>query len=224
WNVVSENNARADKSDVDKVLNGIEKLKCGKVASAKGDQLDRFNLQKGKGITVTAFGAGGKSGAPVAEFTIGKSSEDYKFAFLKLPKESSIRKIEGSTSDFDAGYDNTWRDKSILDEGDAAKIEQIEITGPKGAVVLVRGKEEGPKDAAAPPKEDAAAGGEAASGDATKPDAAKTDAAKAATKPEKEVKEQYWELEQPTKARAKKWLGDNAATNLAKLECDSFFT
>jgi hypothetical protein len=223
WNLASENNFRADKADVDKVLNGIQKLKCGKEASTKGDQLERFNLQKGKGITVTAYGAGGKSGAPVAEFTIGKSTDDYKFAFLKLPKENSIRKVEGATSDFESGYDNTWRDKNVYDNGDAGKIEQMEVTGPKGVVTLVRGKEEGPKDAPpAPPTPPTDAAN--TSGDASNPDTTKPDAAKPATKPEKEVKEQFWELEQPTKARAKKWLGDNMANYLNKLDCDSFFT
>src|SRR5215470_6029707 len=46
WNVASDGSFRADKSDVDRVLNGIEKLKRGKQASAKGDNLERFNLQK----------------------------------------------------------------------------------------------------------------------------------------------------------------------------------
>jgi hypothetical protein len=215
WNIASEGNFRADKADVDRVLNGIEKLKQGKAASSKGDNLERFNLQKGKGIVVAAYGAGGKSGTPVANFTIGKSADDWKFAYVKLPNESMVRKVEGSTSDFESGYDNTWRDKTIFDDGDAAKVEQVEITGPKGSVLLARGKEEGPKEGAAPSVPDATG-----FKDPDKPDAAKPPA----TKPEKEVKEQYWELQQPTKARAKKWLGDNIATNLSKLECDSFFT
>jgi len=67
-------------------------------------------------------------------------------------------------------------------------------------------------------------------GSKTATDVAKTDALKSdtpkpdATKPEQEVKETYWTLTVPIQGRAKKWLADNLATHVAKLECDSFFT
>jgi hypothetical protein len=225
WNLVNDGNFRADKADVDRVLNGIEKLKRGKVASNRTDKLDAFNLQKGKAIEVTAYGAGGKSSAPVAAFSIGKSGDEWKFAFVRLAggKDVAVRKVEGSTSDFEAGYDNTWRDKTIFDLGDAAKIEEVTITGAKGPVTLQRQKEMGPKDgdkpanaAGADPTDIAAKAGAPPDATGDKPDAPK--------KPEQEVKETYWQITAPTAGKAKKWLGDNIATNLAKLDCASFFT
>jgi len=214
WNLVNDGNFRADKSDVDRVLNGIEKLKFGKVASSRTDKLDDFNLQKGKAIEVTAYGAGGKTSAPIAAFSIGKAGDDWKFAFVRLAGTGQpVSKVEGSTSDFDPGYDNTWRDKSIFDYGDAAKIEEVTITGSKGPVTLLRQKEMGPKD----PKPE--------NGDstATSGDTPKSDPPNAA-KPEQEVKETYWQITVPISGKAKKWHGDNIATNLAKLDCSSFFT
>jgi len=214
WNLVNDGNFRADKGDVDRVLNGIEKLKFGKVASTRTDKLDEFNLQKGKAIEVTAYGAGGKTSAPLAAFSIGKAGDDWKFAFVRTGTDATIRKVEGSTSDFDPGYDNTWRDKSIFDYGDAAKIEEVTITGSKGPVTLLRQKEMGPKD----PKPEN--GDPTATGGDTPP---KSDPPNAA-KPEQEVKETYWQITVPISGKAKKWHGDNIATNLAKLDCSSFFT
>ena len=225
WNLVNDGNFRADKGDVERVLNGIEKLKLGKVASSRTDKLDEFNLQKGKAIEVTAYGAGGKTSAPVAAFSIGKAGDDWKFAFVRLTgKDEPVRKVEGSTSDFDAGYDNTWRDKSIFDLGDPAKIEEVTLTGAKGPVTLLRQKEMGPKDGDKPAGakvdgDPASAGGSKEEGEThAPPDAG------AKSKPEQEVKETYWQITAPTTGKAKKWLGDNIASNLAKLECASFFT
>jgi len=227
WNVADDGNFRADKADVDRVLSGIEKLKQGKEMSTQVDNLDRFNLQKGKGIVVTAWGSGGKNGKPVANFTIGKAGDEWKFAFVRVTDEKAIRKVEGSTADFEAGYDNTWRDKTIYDHGDAAKVEEITITGPKGQVALVRKKEMGPKEDKNG-KSDAAGGDAAVKSDGDAKSGADGDATSATDgekkKPDQEVKETYWELTVPTEGRAKKWLADNIATHVGKLECDSFFT
>ncbi len=225
WNLVNDGNFRADKGDVERVLNGIEKLKFGKVASSRTDKLDEFNLQKGKAIEVTAYGAGGKTSAPIAAFSIGKAGDDWKFAFVRVTgTDTAIRKVEGSTSDFDPGYDNTWRDKTIFELGDAAKIEEVTITGAKGPVTLLRQKEMGPKDGEK--AEGTPVDGDPASAVGSKEEGethAPPDAA-AKPKPEQEVKETYWQITAPTSGKAKKWLGDNIATNLAKLECASFFT
>src|SRR5262249_54807727 len=137
WSLVNDGNFRADKAGVERVLNGIEKLKRGKVASARTDKLDSFNLQQGKAIAVTAYGAGGRSSAPVAAFSIGKAGDEWKFAFVRLASgsDTAVHKVEGSTSDFEPGYGSgTWRDKTIFDLGDAAKVEEVTITGPKGPV------------------------------------------------------------------------------------------
>ncbi len=222
WNLVNDGNFRADKADVERVLNGIEKLKRGKVASNRTDKLDEFGLQKGKAIDVKAYGAGGKSSAPVAAFSIGKVADDWKSAFVRLAgaSDTAIRKVEGSTGDFEPGYDNTWRDKSIFDYGDAAKIEEVTITGAKGPVTLLRQKEMGPKDPAKAENGAPAPGGDTPA----KSDPPKGDAPDAPAKPEQEVKETFWQITAPTAGKAKKWLADNIATNLAKLDCASFFT
>jgi hypothetical protein len=225
WNLVNDGNFRADKSDVDRVLNGIEKLKFGKVASSRTDKLDDFNLQKGKAIEVTAYGAGGKTSAPLAAFSIGKAGDDWKFAFVRLAgSDKEVRKVEGSTSDFDPGYDNTWRDKLIFELGDAAKIEEVTITGAKGPVTLLRQKEMGPRDGEKP--EGSKAEGDPAGhvGSEEEGETHVPPDTGAKPKPEQEVKETYWQITAPTSGKAKKWLGDNIATNLAKLECASFFT
>lgn len=224
WKLAGEGDLRADKSDVDRVLNGLEKLKQGKSVSSKADNLAAFNLDADKAVKVTVYGKEGKGGKPVADFAIGKNPQDWKTAFLKLPGENAIRKSEAASSDFEPGVDATWRDKTIFDQGPADKIEQVEIDGPKGAIVLAREKVLGPKEK----KDDAADPSKAA--DPT----AKTDEAKDPTKegesaagkegePETEVKEVVWNLVAPTPGRAKKWLADSIGNQLAKLECDSFF-
>jgi hypothetical protein len=208
WNVATEANARADLSDVNRVLDAVGHLKKGVVQMRSGDAVAKF---EGEATQVTVWGASGEGGTPLAQFSIGKIESDWRNAFLKLPNDAAVRKVEGSTSEFEPGVDNTWRDKTIFDRGAADKVAQVEIVGPKGTIVLAREKVMGPKEKPA--------------GDAKKPDAGEngsTDPKKDDAKEEQEVKETVWNLESPRKGRAKKWLCDSIAGYVAKLECESF--
>src|SRR5688572_6113878 len=227
WTVASEDGARADQNDVNKVLDAVAKLKKGRVRSSKAENLALYGLDDAKGIKVTVWGKGGKSGKPVAQFVVGKVTDDWRNVFLKLPDEGAIRFVEGSVGDFEAGTDSTWRDKTMFDLGAADQVAKIEITGPKGALVIERKKELGPK-------EPASEGGDATTDpakaeDSTKSEAEKTDKAAdaAAKEPDLEVKETYWVLSAPVEAgkepqRAKKWLCDSIAGYVSKLECEAF--
>ncbi len=202
WNVVSEGGARADTADVNKVLDAITRLKRGRVQTTRLENLSTYGLDDAKATKVTVWGKEGHSGKPAASFALGKIEGEWRFAFLKLPTEEAIRKVEGSVADYDAGSDNTWRDKTIYDLGPADKVAEVEILGPKGAIVLAREKVMGPKE-----KTDDASG--------EKPAETET--------PETEVKETVWNVVAPTPGRAKTWLCNSIAGYVAKLECDSFF-
>jgi hypothetical protein len=85
-------------------------------------------------------------------------------------------------------------------------------------VTLVRQKEMGPREPAdGKPTDPSKTIG-------FPPDGEKTDKPVTPAKPEQEVKETYWQITTPTAGKAKKWLGDNIASNLAKLDCATFFT
>jgi hypothetical protein len=228
WTVVSEGNARADQADVNKVLDAVTRLKRGKVSSTKGENLARYGLDASKAIKITVWGKGGRTGTPAASFSLGKIADDWRNAFLQLPGASEVRKIEGGVADYEPGTDETWRDKTMYDDGPAEKVAHVEIVGPKGAVVVERRKLMGPKDpakdgAAPEPTDPAKAAEPAKSEEGQAPDAT-------AKKPDEEVKETYWVLaSNPAGAdgqapRAKKWLCDSIAGYAAKLECDSFFS
>ncbi|MSR46536.1 MAG: DUF4340 domain-containing protein [Planctomycetes bacterium] len=206
WTVATESGGKADQALVDKVVGAIEKLKQGRVQSSSGDAVG-YGVEGAKAIKVIAWGAGGKSGAPVAEFALGKIDGEYKNSFLKLPNEKSIRKLEAATSDFGPSTGDTWRDKSMYSHGKTDKVAQVEIHGPNGAIVLKREKTMGEK---APAIE-----GETPPAEAATP---------AAPSGELEVKETYWVMVAPKEGRAKKWLCDSLAGHVAKLDCSAFLS
>jgi hypothetical protein len=233
WTVASEGAARADQNDVNKVLDAIVRLKKGKVASSNVERLGTYGLDEAKRTKVTAWGKEGREKAPVAAFVLGKAKDDWRNVFLRLPDESSIRKIEGSLSDFEPGSDDTWRDKTIFDHGPAEQVARIELNGPKGTVVLERRKVMGPKEPE-PGEEGGNKEGEAAAGSGEEVAAKSKEGEGAdgeaeqeggqAPKVEQEVKEKYWMMIAPQEARAKTWLCDSIAGYVAKLECESFGT
>ena len=204
WKVVTESGGKADPALVDKLLGAIEKLKQGREASSSGDGV-AYGVEGAKAIEVTAWGAEGTSGKPLAQFALGKIDNDWRNAFLRLPGEKRIRKVEASATDFGPATGDSWRDKSIYAHGEADKVAQVEIVGPNGAIVLKRDKVMGEKapstDGSTPPGE----GG-----------------ADSATTPELEVKETVWNVVAPKEGRAKKWLCDSIAGYAAKLECSAF--
>lgn len=203
WTVVTEGGGKADTTLVDKVLGAIEKLKQGRVQSSSGDAMS-YGVDGPKAIRVKAWDAAGTGAKPIAEFALGKIEGDWRNAFLQLPGERQIRKVEAATSDFGPTAGDSWRDKTIYDHGAADKVMQVEITGPNGAIVMKREQVMGEKPPAAEPTTPV---GE---GDA----AAKT--------PELEVKETVWNIVAPKEGRAKKWLCDSIAGYVAKLECSAF--
>jgi len=202
WTVATESGGKADQALVDKALGALEKLKQGRVVSSSGDPV-AYSVDGPKAIVVTAWGAGGPSSAPVAKFALGKAENDWRNCFLKLPGESSIRSVEANVGDFGPTTGDTWRDKTLYAHGETEKVEQVEVAGPNGVIVLKREKVMGEKA----PAESATAEGEAKPAD---PAAAK------------EVKEVVWNLVAPKEGRAKKWLCDSLAGYAAKLECSEF--
>ncbi|MBL8842490.1 MAG: DUF4340 domain-containing protein [Planctomycetes bacterium] len=195
WKVVTENDGRADQTLVDKLLGAVEKLKKGRGQSSQGD-LARYGLEGDQAVHVTLWGAAGKSAAPIVRFALGKIDNDWRNAFLKLPDEKLIRKVEASTADFGPSSGDTWRDKTMYDHGAADQIASLEVLGSAGATVLAREKVMGEKAVA-----------EGATPPAT---------------PELEVKETVWNVVAPKQGRAKKWLCDSIAGYAAKLECSAF--
>lgn len=225
WIVGGDAQARADANDVKKVLDAVGRLKKGKPVSSKTDNLAAYGLDDAHAIRVKAWGAGGKDGTPLVSFALAKIPDDYANVFLRLDGAAEpVRRAEGSIGDFEPGYDNTWRDKSIFDHGAADGVEQIEILGSEGALVLVREKVMGPKDAgdgsdpADPTDPKVSTEPDPAAG-ATDPAAAESGA-----EPELEVKETKWKMVAPEQGPAKKWMCDSIAGTVSKLECDSFHT
>ncbi len=211
WKVVSEAGGTADQTQVDKLLGAIEKLKQGREASSSGDGV-AYGVEGAKAILVTAWGAEGTSGKPMAQFALGKIENEWRNAFLRLPGEKRIRKVETSTTDFGPTTGDSWRDKSIYKHGETDQVVQVEIAGPNGAIVVKREKLMGEK---APATDGATTDG------ATPPADGSADGA---ITPELEVKETVWNVVAPKEGRAKKWLCDSIAGYAAKLECSAFHT
>lgn len=202
WSVATEGGGKADVALVDKALGAVEKLKQGRVVSSSGDPL-QYSVDGPKSIQVTVWGAGGPAAAPVAKFALGKAEDDWRNCFLKLPGKTAIRSVEGDIGDFSPTTGDTWRDKTLYDHGATEKVEQVEVAGPNGVIVVKREKVMGEKT----PADGAAAEVEATPAD---PTAAK------------EVKELVWNVVAPKEGRAKKWLCDSLAGYAAKLECSAF--
>ena len=202
WSVATEAGGKADVALVDKALGAIAKLKQGRVVSSSGDPL-AYSVDGPKAIHVTAWGAGGPASQPVAKFALGKAENDWRNCFVKLPGDSAIRSVEGTVGDFSPTTGDTWRDKTLYDHGETEKVEQVEVAGPNGVIVVKREKVMGDKTPA---------DGAAVEGDAKPVDPAAG----------KEVKEVVWNLVAPKEGRAKKWLCDSLAGYAAKLECSAF--
>jgi hypothetical protein len=207
WQVASEGGYKADQTKVDKVLDGLVEMKSGRITSRNPDLTD-FDLEGEPAIDVVAADSGG---SPLAEVIVGKASDDFRSTFVRLPDENEVRKVDARLRQTFEVRDG-WRDKTILDTGDAEEVERIVIAGPTDQVVFQKEEQLGPPDEGEVAEDFGGEGAEEEGADDEGPEE------------ELEVKETLWNMVLPLEGVATKWQCDQMARNLSELKCRSFYS
>ncbi|MEW6746984.1 MAG: DUF4340 domain-containing protein [Planctomycetota bacterium] len=173
WVVASENSYPADSNAVGRVLDEIAGLPSGRIASAHPtpQQLARYELDETRRVHVRALAS---DGAPLAEFSIGKTAEDFRSSFVQKVGEEAVRRIyKVLRSTFGESKYHSWRDRTILDVS-VKEIVAFRMEGSQGVVELVRdqGSASGGSGADALGARDSGAGAPAPSEQGTDPSGA----------------------------------------------------
>lgn len=120
---ITEKSYPADTDKIKALVKTISNLKITALASEKGDDLLRYQLDPESRIKITAKGNAGN----LRTFEVGKTAPSYNHTFVKLEGDDNIYHASGNfRRDFDTDVD-ALRDKKVL-SFDENTIKEMEIT------------------------------------------------------------------------------------------------
>ncbi len=144
WRVTSPGDWKADQQGVKQVVDGLEKLTFGDVASQNVDKQAELGVADGKGARVTAKNA---SGAAVADLHVGKAIGGY--TMMRVDGKSDTWQATGLFPFTVGRPPSGWRDHAVF-ELTAADVGKLTVEDAGGKLLLARvagGDKDKPNDA-----------------------------------------------------------------------------
>lgn len=190
WKVASENGAAADTQAVSDAVAQLEKLAPGYIVSEKPEKHEQFEVAGKNAVRVKATNSAGNV---VADFTLGKTTPDWRGVYLRVPADSQdVMKVDSSfrhnfvKNDTNPG---AWRDKVVF-KSEPKDVRKIEVVLKDETLVMERKLS---------PSKEAGKENELVATD-----------------------DDEWSITSPIQHVLDKYTGSSLARNIATLKCDGY--
>lgn len=123
WVVASSNNYRANKTNVEELLQKVKDMKIDSLASKNKEKQDQLEVTEDKGLHVLAYDKENKS---LVDFFIGKTGPIWSSQYVRKSASDNVYVVK---ENLDVTFDrqaNDWKDKTIV-SFDQTQISQLVI-------------------------------------------------------------------------------------------------